>query len=68
MTTAEDALLSTSDVARLYGVSTETIRRWIRLGIIGYVVVGNTHVRKRRTIRIPQSEADRHLRRVAPEV
>jgi len=35
-----DELLSVGDVAHLYGVSDETVRRWCRKGIIAYVMVG----------------------------
>ena len=59
-------LLSTRDVARMYGVSTSTIRRWIKLGILGYTIVGSNRVR--RTIRIPRAEADKHFKPVPAEV
>jgi excisionase family DNA binding protein len=54
-------LLSTADVAAQYGVSDETVRRWIRKGVIAYVMVGPFRLK-----RIPRSEADRHF--VRPEV
>lgn len=51
-----DELLSVSDVARRYGVSSETVRRWIRKGIIAYVMVGPFRLK-----RIQRVEADRHF-------
>ena len=60
----EDRLLPTGDVARLLGVSTETIRRWIKMNLIEYEIVNATHVRRRRLIRIRESEVQRHQRRV----
>lgn len=54
-------LLSTADVARLYGVTPQTIRLWIRKGIIAYVEVGNSRLRRRKTIRIERTEAERHF-------
>jgi len=57
-------LLSTADVARMYGVTPQTIRLWIRKGILAYVEVGNTHLRRRKVIRIERDEAEKHLKSV----
>jgi len=65
--TVDKDMLSTGDVARLYGVSAMTIRRWIKLGLIEYVEVGNTHLRRRRTIRISKEEAEKHFKTVPAE-
>lgn len=40
-----DDRLSTHDVAVRYGVSTETVRRWLRKGSIPYEMVGPSHMR-----------------------
>lgn len=47
-------LRTVADAARAFGVSDETIRRWVRKGIIGYVMVGPYRIK-----RIPDSEIDR---------
>jgi excisionase family DNA binding protein len=49
-------LLTTGQVAALYGVSEQTVRLWIRKQIIGYVMVGPYRLK-----RIPRAEAERHL-------
>lgn len=58
---AKDAktLLSTADVAKLYGVSEETVRRWVRKGVIAYKQVGPF-----RLTRITLEEAKKHLKDV----
>ena len=50
----ERDLLTIQEVASLYAVSTETIRRWIRRKILGYVMVGPGRVR-----RIPREAAEK---------
>jgi excisionase family DNA binding protein len=55
-TNGSEDLLSTADVAAQYGVSDETVRRWIRKGVIAYVMVGPFRLK-----RIPRSEADKHF-------
>lgn len=54
-----EPMLSTHDVARRYGVSDETVRRWCRKGIIAYVMVGPYRMK-----RIAKSEAERHFQSV----
>jgi len=49
-------LLTVAEVAQSYNVSDETVRRWMRKGIIGYVMVGPFRAR-----RIPKDEAERHF-------
>lgn len=51
-----ERLLTMSEVAQSYHVSDETVRRWVRKGIIGYVMVGPFRLK-----RIPESEANRHF-------
>ena len=55
-----DRLLTAADVARAYGVRVETVREWIRKGIMGHVLVGPFHA-----VRVPVTEAARHFRGVA---
>lgn len=50
-------LLSIAAVAKLYGVSDETVRRWCRKGIIEYKIVGPFRAK-----RITRAEADKHLK------
>jgi excisionase family DNA binding protein len=54
--TREEGLLTVAEVAQTYHVSDETVRRWIRKGILGYVMVGPFRVR-----RIPRQEAEKHF-------
>lgn len=54
-----DELLSVSDVARMYGVSDETVRLWIKGKKIDYVMVGPFRLK-----RIKKSEADKHYEEV----
>ena len=55
-------LLTTSAVAKLLGVTPQTIRLWIRKGALTYVEVGPTHLRRqRRTLRVPRSEVEKTL-------
>jgi excisionase family DNA binding protein len=56
-----DRLLTTSDVARLYGVSDETVRRWIRKGVIPFTQVGPY-----RSKRIRLSDAKQLMTEVRP--
>jgi excisionase family DNA binding protein len=56
---AHDELLSIAQVAKMYGVSDETVRRWTRKGVISYVMVGPFKLK-----RIPKEEAARHFRSV----
>ena len=55
----ERDLLTVAEVAQHYAVSTETVRRWIRKGILGYVMVGPCRVK-----RIPKVEAAKHFVKV----
>lgn len=57
VTKERDELLTIGTVASMYGVSEETVRRWMRKGAIRYVAVGPHNAR-----RVPKSEADRMLR------
>lgn len=41
-----EPMLSTRDVARRYGVSEETVRRWCRKGIIPYKQIGPFRLRR----------------------
>jgi excisionase family DNA binding protein len=52
----DNELLTCQEVARLYHVHVETIRRWIRKGVITVVRVGPY-----RLVRIQRSEAQRHF-------
>ena len=56
MEKSEPELLSVAQVARTYGVCDETVRAWIRKGIVGYVMVGPFRVK-----RIPRKEAEKHF-------
>jgi excisionase family DNA binding protein len=38
-----DALLTSREVAQLYRVNPETVRRWVRKGILPVIRVGPTH-------------------------
>jgi excisionase family DNA binding protein len=49
-------LLTVMEVAQTYHVSDDTVRRWMRKGIIGYVMVGPFRVK-----RIPKVEAEKHF-------
>lgn len=51
-----DRLLTCRQVAVAYKVHTETVRRWVRKGVIGVIRVG-----PHRAIRIPKSEAVKHF-------
>ncbi len=62
-----EKLLSIEDVAKTYSVSSSTIRLWINKGILAYVEVGGHRLRRRRTIRITQTEAEKHMRPIAAE-
>jgi excisionase family DNA binding protein len=55
-TNGSEDLLSTADVAAQYGVSDETVRRWIRKGVISYVMVGPFRLK-----RVPRAEVERKL-------
>jgi excisionase family DNA binding protein len=54
-----DDLLRPSECAALYQVHPETVRRWLRKGIVPCVEVGPFHAR-----RIRRSDADRFFRSV----
>ena len=54
-------LLTTAAVAKLLGVTPQTVRLWIRKGALAYVEVGSTHLRRRRTLRVPRSEIEKSL-------
>lgn len=56
-----DRLLTTSDVARMYGVSDETVRRWIRKGVIPFTQVGPYRAK-----RIRLSDAEHLMNDVRP--
>ncbi len=56
MTDAHVRWLTAAQVARAYGVDVETVREWMRKGIIAYVKVGPFNVK-----RIAESEARRHF-------
>lgn len=58
-TSTEIEYLTTAQVAREYGVCVETVRNWIRKGVIGYVMIGPYRLK-----RITRTEADRHFLRV----
>jgi excisionase family DNA binding protein len=52
----EGELLTIGQVAKSYGVSEETIRRWIRKGVIHCI-----HVGPYRLVRVRRAEAEKHL-------
>jgi excisionase family DNA binding protein len=52
-----EPLLTASEAAKRLGTNTETIRRWMRKGVIGYLEIGPYH-RKR----LRQCEVDRQRR------
>jgi len=54
--TDRDPLLTCRDVAKAYGVNVETVRRWVRKGVIAVVLVGPY-----RLVRIRRSEAEKHF-------
>ena len=60
MTTAQarraDDLLTCREVAEMYRVQVETVRRWVRKGVITVILVGPY-----RHVRIPKTEADKHF-------
>lgn len=54
---ASDTLLTTAQVATMYGVSDETVRRWCKKGAIAFKMVGPYRLK-----RITLAEAQRHLK------
>lgn len=52
-------LLTPTQVAEIYDVDVETVRRWLRKGIIAHVLVGPYRYK-----RIPEAEAKRVFRPV----
>lgn len=56
---SDDEKLTVGQVAKMYGVSDETVRRWCKKGAIAFVMVGPFRLK-----RITRSEAERHLKKV----
>ncbi len=52
----EEEMLSCAQVAKRFGVNVQTVRGWVRKGIIGHVKVGPHGI-----TRIPLSEAVKHF-------
>lgn len=52
----EGELLTIGQVAKSYGVSEETIRRWVRKGVISCI-----HLGPYRLVRIRRKEAEKYL-------
>lgn len=42
----DDVLLSADAVSKQYGVCVETVRRWMRKGVIPYVMVGPNRAKR----------------------
>ena len=56
---SDDPLLTATEVAAILEVHIETVRRWMRLGIIAFETTSPPTVRRPRR-RVRRSEAERH--------